>query len=249
MDPLQEAKNLIDQSKNIYILPSEENEENITSALALFYTLKELNKNVNLIIDEIPEKLRFLTPSLDHISYPRNFIISIPSASAEVSQVRYEKDEKDLKIYLTIDKGNIKKGDISFSFTEPKADLLITIGKKEPDNKNRLENSVLENSPILNIDNQKENKNFGKVNLLEPESFLTELIYNLIWSIDEEIIKKNIATALLAGLILSSDNFRDEKTSSRILEIAAFLVKKEASHQEIVNNLFPRTKKPCPECG
>ena len=247
MDLFQEAKNLIDQSKYIYILPSE---ENIASALALFYTLKELNKNVNLIIDEIPEKLRFLTPSLDYISYPRNFILSIPSASAEISQLRYEKSEKDLKIYLAISKGNIKKNDVSFSFTEPKADLLITIGKKELDNKNRLENIVLENSPVLNIDNQEDNKKFGKVNLLELKSFLTEIIYNLIGSINEKIIKKNIATALLAGLILSSDNFRDEKTSSKILEIAAFLIEKEASHQEIINNLFPRVAKtPYPECG
>ncbi len=241
MDLLQDAKNLIDQSKNIYILPSQERKESIISALALFYTLKELNKNVNLIIDEIPERLKFLTPSLDYISHPRNFIIAVPNALAEISQIRYEKDEKDLKIYLTIDKGNIKKDDISFCFAEPKADLFITIGFKELNYTNQpglSENNILSNTPILNIDNQGENKNFGKVNLLEPESFLTELIFDLIKLIDESIIKKNIATTLLAGLIISSDNFQNPKTSSKILEIASFLIKKEASHQQIIDNLY-----------
>ena len=100
MDFFQEAKKVIDEARNIYILPSKNNQdESISSSLALFYTLRKLKKNVNLIVEEIPEKLRFLIPSLDFISEPKNFVISIPNSKAEVSQIQYEKNEKDLKIY------------------------------------------------------------------------------------------------------------------------------------------------------
>ena len=55
----EQAKQLIGETKNIYIIPAQTNEpESIVCALALFYTLKELNKNVNLVIEELPEKFK-----------------------------------------------------------------------------------------------------------------------------------------------------------------------------------------------
>ncbi|MBI1866305.1 MAG: hypothetical protein HYS02_00885, partial [Candidatus Staskawiczbacteria bacterium] len=127
MNDLEQAKQLIGEAKNIYVIPSESNEpESIASALALFYTLKELNKNVNLIIENLPEKLMFLIPSLDFIAYPKNLVISVPRKIADVSQIYYEKNDEALKIHLTIDKGNVKKENVSFYFSEPRPDLIIT---------------------------------------------------------------------------------------------------------------------------
>jgi len=248
MDIFQEAKNLIEQSKNIYILPSLEQEESIVNALALFYTLKELNKNVNLIIDEIPERLKFLIPSLDYISYPKNFIISIPNSLAEISQIRYEKNEKDLKIYMTLDKGNIRKNDISFYFTEPKADLLVTIGLKNFNDKtqqNSLENDILTNAPILNIDsslfakgeqidNSQENKKFGKINLIEERS-LAEIINKLI-----EVKNKEATQCLLTSLVIYTENFKKNLTAE-VFQLAADLVKKGGDLKEIVANINPKS--------
>ena len=96
----QEIKQTITDSKNIYLIPSKEPEA-ITATLALFYTLKELGKNVNLIIENPPENLKFLSPSLDFISYPKNFVISIPNKVALISQIFYEKNDDALKIHLT----------------------------------------------------------------------------------------------------------------------------------------------------
>ena len=60
MELLQETKNLISEAKNICIIPSDDDQgEGVVNALALFYTLKDLQKNVNLIIDVFPEKLHF----------------------------------------------------------------------------------------------------------------------------------------------------------------------------------------------
>ena len=42
-----------------------------------------------------------------------------------------EKNEDALKIYLTLEKGNIKKDDISFYFAETKPDLIITVGVQD----------------------------------------------------------------------------------------------------------------------
>ena len=55
MENFNESKQIISEAKNIYLIPSNEPEA-ITATLALFYTLKELGKNVNLVIEKLPEK-------------------------------------------------------------------------------------------------------------------------------------------------------------------------------------------------
>lgn len=184
---MQEAKQIIIDSKTICLIPKE-SPEAITSALALFYTLKEMGKNVNLILDQLPENLKFLAPSLDFVSYPKNFVISVPNRVTKISEIQYEKTDEALKINLTIESGNIKKEDISFYFSETKPDLVIAMGIKDYSEqlKTRLNSfGFLLDSPILNIDSESqetENKKFGKINIVEQKPLLEttmRLINNL----------------------------------------------------------------------
>lgn len=236
-----EVKNLILQAKNIYVIPAENSEEAIPCALALFYTLKHLSKNVNIVIENFPEKFNFLVPSLDFISYPRNFVISIPSSVAEVSQVYYEKSEENLKIHLTLDKGTIKKDNISFYYADAKPDLIITLGIK--DFKNELENKLnqfafLMESDILNIDNSVQyNRNFGKLNLVKDVS-LSEMVLALAKALAEESLTKESATCLLSALVLYTDNFKNNKTNSSVLESASILMKAGAEREKINNEFY-----------
>lgn len=248
---LQDAKQLIIDAKNICILPSQTNEpESLTSTLALFYTLKELNKNVNLIIEELPENLNFLTPSLDFITTPKNFVISIPKTTADVSQIYYEKNEENLKIHLTVDRGRIKKENISFYISNVKPDLVITLGIQ--DFQKQLETKLdsfgfMLGVPILNIDSepfdaaQGKNKKFGQINLIGDKS-ISELVLDVIKSIDENLIKKNTADCLLAGLVIHYENFKSKNMKPEIFKISAELLNQGASHGEILNNLQKATR-------
>jgi nanoRNase/pAp phosphatase (c-di-AMP/oligoRNAs hydrolase) len=233
---LQESKNIISGAKNIYLIPSEEPEA-ITSALALFYTLKDLGKNVNLLIDDLPENLKFLSPSLDFISYPKNFVISIPNNIARVSQIHYEKNDEALKIHLTLENGNIKKDNISFYYSEAKPDLIITIGIK--DYQKELSDKLnsfgfLLDSPVVNIDtsagSEQINNKFGKINLIENSS-LAEIVFNLI-----DNLKKESATCLLAGLVIYTENFKNKLTAN-IFGIASGLMKNGADLKTITDNI------------
>ena len=254
MENLTEIKQIIADAKNIYLVPSQGPEgspEAITSVLALFYTLKELNKNVNLVLDSFPENLKFLAPSLDFISYPKNFVVSIPSNVAKISQIYYEKNDDALKIHLTLESGNIKKDNISFYFSEAKPDLVITIGIKDYQKElsNKLDSfGFLLDSPILNIDTSSPlstsngqddltssvqmNKKFGKINLIEGSS-LTETIFALIGG---ESIKKETALCLLSGLMIYTGNFKNRLTAE-IFQTAADLMKKGAELQTITNSI------------
>jgi hypothetical protein len=244
----QESKNIITESKNIYLIPSE-SQEAITSTLALFYTLKELGKNVNLIIETLPENLKFLTPSTDFISYPKNFVISLPNKQANVSQVFYEKSEDALKIHLTIENGIIKKDDLSFYFTDAKPDLIITLGIKDYSTElsGKLNSfGFLLDSPILNIDAStssaragQENKKFGRINLLGDFS-LTEIIINLAKEVGVNPIKKELANCLLSGIVIYTENFKNRITAE-IFEAAGYLMKQGADLKTITNNIYKAT--------
>ena len=247
-----EAKQLISDSKNIYLITSEEPEA-ITSTLALFYTLKDSGKNVNLIINSLPENLKFLAPSLDFISYPKNFVLSIPNSVAKISQIYYEKNDDGLKIHLTLENGNIKKDNISFYFSEAKPDLIITIGIK--DYQKELSEKLnsfgfLLDSQVVDIDNSQDNKKFGKINLIGSNS-LSEIIFDLIkpdkspaGHLDgpvtippkADLIGKDSATCLLTGLVIYTENFKN-KITAEIFQIASELMKKGAELKNITDNL------------
>ena len=254
---IQESKQLISEAKNIYLIPSQEPEA-IASTLALFYTLKELSKNVNLLIEDLPENLKFLSPSLDFISYPKNFVISIPNKVAQITQIFYEKNEDALKIHLTLENGNIKKDNIAFYFSETKPDLIITVGIKDyakelSDKLNSF--GFLLDSPIVNIDNSQNNEKFGKINLI-GENSLPEIIFNLIENIHPHTKRDDVsgentkenssrsgvgaskesANCLLTALIIYTENFKNKLTAG-IFQTASDLMKKGADLKNIINNI------------
>lgn len=241
MESVNLAKNLIEKCGGVLIFPSPEFQgDSFSSALALLYTLKKLGKNANVKIDDVPEKFRFLANR--HCSSAGDFTVCINTEGKEISRMHYEKNGKDLKIHLTLNSGRISSDDVSFasplnqgaSFAD--YDLIITLGVQSLE-------SIPQNLwalPILNIDNQPQNENFGEVNLIEMTCSLAEITTGLIKSMSSanELLDKETATCLLTGVIWSSQNFRNPKTRPKTFETSAFLVEKGANHQEIIQHLY-----------
>lgn len=237
----EEAKKLIFEAKNICIIPSDTNEpESLPAALALFYTLKDLGKNVNVINEQFPEKLSFLIPSLDFLSQPKHFVISIPRAVADISQIYYEKNDQHLKIHLTTENSRIKKEDIAFYFESPKPDLVITLGVQDFQ-KELAQNldsfGFLLNTPLLNLDNSAENKKFGNVNIIE-ETSLAQMVMELA---SPKTASKETAHCLLTGMVTYYENFKSAKTNPEALKTAAALMEQGADYQSIIKNLYTTT--------
>jgi nanoRNase/pAp phosphatase (c-di-AMP/oligoRNAs hydrolase) len=243
MESMQDILQLIKDAKNVCIIPSENDGESVPNALAFFYTLKELGKNVNLIIDSVPEKFRFLVPSLDFISTPKNFVISIPRESADISQVYYEKSETNLKIHLTVDKGSLKKDQIAFYYSEARPDVIIALGIQDFHqqlSKNLDSFGFLLDVPIINIDTDPSNKQFGIANIVQQRS-LSEINWEIINSLGENLVKQHAANCLLAGLTSSYHNFQKPDINPEIFELCASLMKRGANRQQILEHLYPKT--------
>lgn len=250
MESLVQAQKLIENSQNIILLPSAEAQgDSFGAAIALFFTLKKLGKNVNLLPDVIPEKFQFLTSNKEPL---KDFIISIDISENEIAKLRYEKNERSLKIYLTPKNSPLQSSHISFLNKE--TDDIIKNGQqavKEPDlaiiigaysleclgDYFRKNADLLSQISILNIDNQPFNENFGDINIIDITSALSEIIFSLLKIIDNPIDQKT-ASALLTGIIWASQNFRNPKTKPKTFKAAVSLIESGADHQNIIHHLY-----------
>ena len=231
MDAQSQVKSLIDSSQNILIAPGQQAlGDSLSSALALLFTLRKMGKNANILIDKIPENFQFLA-HLEPFS-SKDFVIAIDGSEKEIGEMRYEKSANGLKIYLTLNKGKISAQDVSFSTLGQNHDLVIALGMKSPRDLDRYQ------APILNIDNQPSNENFGEVNLIETTNSLAEISLNLIKTLGPELVQGNVATCLLAGVICASQNFRNAETKPKTFEISAYLINQGADHQKIIQRLY-----------
>ncbi len=86
---------------------------------------------------------------------------------------------------------------------------------------------------IVNIDHHISNNYFGKINLVESSaSSTTEILAKFFKNIGFKI-SKEVATALLAGILADTDNFSNKGTSRESFDVAADLLKQGANINKI----------------
>ncbi|MCK5044223.1 hypothetical protein KAR26_00650 [Candidatus Parcubacteria bacterium] len=240
-EPIIEAKELIQDAHNISILLSDIQEDNLTSAIALFHSLKKRAKKAVILLPA-SSLANLQSLRIYKLLQPKNFVISIDTSQNKVSEIFYEKNEKNLKICLALSSGHIEEKNIDFSFLsfksldtlkEEKFDLLITLGVQNSEDLFKKQET-----PILNIDNHPDGKNFGKVNIREPQFSIAQTLIELINEMD-----KNIATPLLAGMIYFSIQ-RETTIQPKVFKAISYLIKKDGDIQKIIQHLKTETELP-----
>ncbi len=234
---IDKIKKIVEKAKNILILPSPDFRKDIFPAcLALFYSLKKIGKNVNLIIEDHPSKFNFLIRK-NTFHFPKSdYLISVKEAGVKISELSYEKTENGLNLYLKTNGGELKKENIAL---QPLGvgELLITLGipKLEEVKEFIKERPKL----IINIDNQIENENYGDLNLIEVSTpSFSEIVFDLLISLDKKLIDKEIINCLVAGILQGTQNFQDPKTNSQTFQKLSFLMEKGANLSEIISHLW-----------
>jgi len=108
---------------------------------------------------------------------------------------------------------------------------------------------VFENfgQPDINIDHHKTNERFGKLNLIEPDEVATAAIlanHLPTWGLE---ITKQIAAALLTGIITDTLGFRTSNTNPSALRLCAMLMETGVNMPELymrslVHKSFPAAR-------
>lgn len=116
-------------------------------------------------------------------------------------------------------------------------DLLIIFGCAD---KGRIGNQEIADLKIqsINIDHHPDNTYFGEINIVDSaKSSVAELVYDL-FSYNNWLITKEIATCLLTGIITDTGSFMHGNTKDSTLKAAARLLGKGAVSHKIIKHAY-----------
>ncbi|MCK5475775.1 MAG: hypothetical protein KAI71_04315 [Candidatus Pacebacteria bacterium] len=216
------------------------------AALGFYSILKKLDKKTDIVCPTaILEKFSFM-PSSELVTHKlegaRDYIFSVDIRKDKLQQLRYEVEDSKLKIFITAKNGDLKEKNINLESSKFKYDLIIILGTVDLENLGNLydENPELfYEAPIVNIDNSPSNEYFGKINLVDvATSSSSEIVYEIISSINEKLIDDKIATNLLTGIITKTESFQNKNTTPKAFLAAASLIAKGAKKEEIIRYIY-----------
>ena len=185
---------LLENSKNIsLVLPLEANAIDTHKALLLACGLKKLGKHVS--IEHTPTVLG--TPSLKE----KVFVVALKGLAPWIAKVRYEKEANDLKLYFTLNQGEVSPEALSFQI-QNQADLTIIVGDKT-----RLDNSDSSLSATVLSENEVKKPLLDL--LCSKEDSHTRLL-GIILSKFEYIDRLDVAV-----VVLRQQDFQDMRVDSK----------------------------------
>lgn len=245
----QQFKNILEQSKHVLIFTTEKaSSDVIGSAWATYFFLKKNDIEATVVVPDMTvfaERFSFLEKPehiIEGLAGARDFVLSFNTKFNKITNVRTERVEEELNIYITPEKGSIDPRDFSFIPAKFKYDLVIVLGSPDKESIGKVyeENpDIFYEVPVVNIDHHAENDNFGQLNIVDIKASSTsEIVAQLFQKINEKNIDATIAECLLTGLIDETSSFQGKNTTPQALHLAAALMLKGADQQKIIRFLY-----------
>lgn len=239
----------IEKANNILLSFSAEwDGDAVAAASSFFVYLKKIGKNVDLAGAKPAREIKQLSflpgfsdikNSLDHL---RRFIVSLDISKTKVSQIKYLVENNQLNFIVSPENGWFEASDVSTKAGEFKYDLIFVIGANDLESLGNLYDQNVEffyKTPIINISQQAANEEFGQINLINLNCVaVSELVFNLIQAEASSLIDEDIATGLLAGIIMKTRNFKTGNLTPQTLMVTSELISAGARREEIINRLY-----------
>ncbi|HZJ41826.1 MAG TPA: hypothetical protein VFD51_02310 [Patescibacteria group bacterium] len=239
----------IDKASNILLVFSSDWEADAVAAslaLSLFLNKQGKTTTVAAINNEKRKKSYIFLPGIsdikNHLNHLRKFIVSLNISKTRVSQIKYVVDKNQLNFIVSPKDGWFEAKDVSSRAGSFRYDLIISVGVNDLESLGELYDKNIEffyKTPLINLSCQASNEEFGQINYIDINcSTVSELIYNILKSRNELLIDENIATNLLAGIILQTKNFKRGKLTPETLIITSQLIKLGGRREEIIKELY-----------
>ena len=246
--------NQINKAKNTLIVFNADWEgDSIASSLALYFFIKKLNKKITIAAYEpkaeqssnLKSQWKFL-PGYNDIATNlinlRKFIISVNTKNVSISQIKYNLDNDKLNFIITPENAWLSPEDVSSYSGLFNYDLIFVLDTPDLESLKEIYDKNIEffhKTPIINIDHQADNEEYGQINYLDLNVASTaELIYNLIEKHNINSLDEDIATCLLTGIISKTNNFKNTNLTPRTLLNSSKLISAGARREEIIEHLY-----------
>lgn len=245
---VEQIKKLIENSKHALItFRANGNGDAIASGLALVLFLEKIGKQVDIVAQDfhLPKTFKFLKKSdsiRGHFPYLQKFVITVDVQRSGVQELSYDLKDEKLRVFITPKQNFLSRDDIRTAQSDFKYDIIFVLGTTDLEALGGIYDNNTElfyKKPIINIDNANANEHFGHINLTDITATSTaEILYHLFKDWQAENIDKDIATALLTGMIDATRSFKSANVQPRALTAASELIHLGADRDFIVQNLY-----------
>lgn len=219
--------------------------DELSAALGLTLLLNKMNKHATAVFSgQVPPAITFLDPQKtfeNTVDSLRDFIIALDKEKAD--HLRYKVDGDVVKIFITPYRTTITSDDLEFSQGDYNVELVLALGVKDKDDLDgalAAHGRILHDATVVSICAGENESALGSINWREVNaSSLSEMLVGLADSFKSEkgTLDEQIATAFLTGIVAATDRFSNNRTSSRVMTIAAQLMSAGANQQLIASKL------------
>lgn len=253
----QQEQSLIDrikQAQNVLVtVSSNPSVDQLAAAIGLTIALNKMDKHGTAVFSgEVPNTIEFLKPeeTLEkNTDSLRDFIIALDKSKAD--KLRYKVEDQVVRIFITPYKTSLSEKDLEFSQGDFNVDVVVALGvaqQQDIDAAITAHGRILHDATVTSI-SMLEGNILGTINWVDTgASSLSEMMLNFIDGLDKKLLDNQIATALLTGIVASTDRFRNEKTTPKAMSASAELMAAGANQQLIATELeTPPEPEPEPE--
>ena len=240
----------IKASENILIaLSKNPNIDEISAALGLAMILDTMRKHVTAIFSgQVPNVLQFLKPEETFektTNSLQDFIIAL--SKDKVDHISYKIEGDFVKVYVTPYKATIGQADLSMSHGDYNVDLVIcfnVISGDEIDPALSEYGRIMHDATAINLTVDTPGR-FAELEWQDSNvSSISEMIVGLADRLGLASFSEQVATALLTGIVASTDHFSNTRTSSNTMSIASKLMSFGANQQLISSQIMEKIKTP-----
>lgn len=240
----QQIVDKIKNSTNILVTVSNNpSVDELSAALGLTLLLNKMKKHATAVFSgEVPAALSFLEPAKtfeNTVDSLRDFIIALDKEKAD--HLRYKVEGDVVKIFITPYRTTITSDDLDFSQGDYNVELVLALGVRHQENLDKAleaHGQILDDATVATIVAGNEKSDLGSIGWQDQSaSSLSEMLVTLSEALkaDKTFIDEQIATAFLSGIVAATDRFSNNRTSARVMTMAAQLMGAGANQQLIAS--------------
>lgn len=223
--------------------------DQLAAAIGLTAGLNNADKRATAVYSGVtPETIEFLKPeeTLEkNTDSLRDFIIALDKAKAD--KLRYKVEDDVVRIYVTPYRTSLSEADLQFSQGDFNVEMVLALGvrnQEDLDEAIRAHGRIFHNATVVSVDIG-EGSDVGTLHWFDGDaSSLSEMVADLLGKLDSKSLDAQVSTALLTGIVSSTDRFSNDKTSPRTMSTSAALMAAGANQQLISAELQPEPEEP-----
>ncbi len=217
--------------------------DELSAALGLTLLLNKMKKHATAVFSgELPPSINFLDPAKTFestVDSLRDFIIALDKEKAD--HLRYKIEGDVVKIFITPYRTTITSDDLEFSQGDYNVEMVLALGVKNQESLDKAleaHGRILHDAAVATITAGTEKSDLGNIDWREETaSSLSEMMVSLseALKVDKTLLDEQIATAFLAGIVAATERFSNNRTSARVMTMAAQLMGAGANQQLIAS--------------